>query len=617
MYGYSAYENHVRLLEALQPPALRAVEGLLIHPNNVDLVMKQLEELYGRPDILAREIIEGVIHMPRVSLQREGTELTALSLEINNMVGHLAATSASSRLQDQTLLDQLVAKLPDHRREKWFRHLQDDLYEMGNVARFASWLEGEAAIVRRSHQATQFSLVPRPNGPTYRGVFAIEAKAEPLCQCPICLGNHILAECGQFADFSTDDRWEVVKRKSLCFACLGSGHSSRECRESRRCGIEGCNRRHHRILHEGQISRPEMIDSETNAIVHSGRCLYKYIMVNVQGPKGSQQVLAFIDEGSKTSLIEQKLADELGLMGSKRMINLKWIGGATQKYEGSLLEPKINNFVARGVLTVPELKLPEQELNSMNMADRFPKLRATPFAGYDRASPRILIGLGHSSLTRPQAVIQLDSLYTAIETRLGWIIYGGTEDSSEEDTGEMVDGSGELNERSESLDHGKDSEDRKPKKRRLPSLQIITPLSPVGTPDRAKGRPTTPAIRDNIVYCESKEARRFSSRTLIMKQKQLHTNFQNADTSTRDQPQTERQLGEDCNKPAQRKNVFKEDCKKGRVCLKDQVVSEMLKSENIPQSVWVRKIGDSNNKHDFPVQVAKLTKMDRGEDNVE
>ena len=342
-----------------------------------------------------------------------------------------------------------------------------------------------------------------------------------------------------------------------------------------------------------------MIDSETNAIVHSGRCLYKYIMVNVQGPKGSQQVLAFIDEGSKTSLIEQKLADELGLMGSKRMINLKWIGGATQKYEGSLLEPKINNFVARGVLTVPELKLPEQELNSMNMAVRFPKLRATPFDGYDRASPRILIGLSHSSLTRPQTVIQLDSLYTAIETRLGWIIYGGTEDSSEEDTGEMVDGSGELNERPESLDHGKDSEDRKPKKRRSPSLQI-TPVSPVGIPDKAKGRPTTPAIRDNIVYCESKEARRSSSQTLIMKQKQLHTNFQNADTSSRDQPQTERQLGKDCNKPAQRKNVSKEDYKKGRVCLKDQLVSERLKYENVP----------------LYRPVAKLTKLDLEGDNV-
>ena len=85
-------------------------------------------------------------------------------------------------------------------------------------------------------------------------------------------------------------------------------------------------------------------------------------MVNVRGPKESQEVGAFIDEGSKASLIEQKLGDELGLNGPKRKINLNWIDRAPQSYEGKRLEPEINQFVGRGVLTVPVLKLSEQEL---------------------------------------------------------------------------------------------------------------------------------------------------------------------------------------------------------------------------------------------------------------
>ena len=433
MYGYTHYENHVRLLEALEPPAIRTVEGLLIHPNNVPLVMKQLEELYGRPEVLAKEIIEGVMQMPKVHPHREGTELTAFSLEVNNLVGHLTATSAASRLQDQTLLDKLVSKLPDARREKWFWFLQNNLYEIADVTRFATWLAAEAFVLRRSHEATR-QLTPRVGGNAPPGVFAIQAQIQSEgTGCPVCSETHRIHECLEFVNLNETQRWEIAKENHLCFSCLGRRHSTRECRSSQICGIDGCRHRHNRLLHEREQEHQVAI-AETHTVNGTAPCLYKYIPVTVAGPKGERNVLAFVDEGSKASLMEESLATELGLTGPRRTIDLRWIGGKSQQYRGKEIAPKINQFVGVNTLTVPELQLPKQELNRENWTARFPALSGIPFEGYEQKAPRILLGLNHALLIRPHRIVHIDDHHMALETLLGWTIYGGKTENPEPKT---------------------------------------------------------------------------------------------------------------------------------------------------------------------------------------
>lgn len=51
-YLYSNLQNVMRLTKALKGSAKEHVQSLLINPDNVDLVLKQLQFLYGRPEIL-------------------------------------------------------------------------------------------------------------------------------------------------------------------------------------------------------------------------------------------------------------------------------------------------------------------------------------------------------------------------------------------------------------------------------------------------------------------------------------------------------------------------------------------------------------------------------------
>ena len=53
-YQYSNFENCLRLQTALKGNAKEAVKSLLIHPDNVGMVLQQLMFQYGRPDLLIR-----------------------------------------------------------------------------------------------------------------------------------------------------------------------------------------------------------------------------------------------------------------------------------------------------------------------------------------------------------------------------------------------------------------------------------------------------------------------------------------------------------------------------------------------------------------------------------
>ena len=66
-----------------------------------------------------------------------------------------------------------------------------------------------------------------------------------LCQRP----DHGVWFCKQFHDKGVDDRWQFAKERKLCFRCLATDHRGKDCRKARICGIEGCPRNHHRLLH--------------------------------------------------------------------------------------------------------------------------------------------------------------------------------------------------------------------------------------------------------------------------------------------------------------------------------------------------------------------------------
>ena len=69
-------------------------------------------------------------------------------------------------------------------------------------------------------------------------------------RCSLCSGGcYRLRDCPKFKAMSVDQRDAYCANNRYCFSCLNLGHRLGECRTSRPCGIGGCSRFHHQMLH--------------------------------------------------------------------------------------------------------------------------------------------------------------------------------------------------------------------------------------------------------------------------------------------------------------------------------------------------------------------------------
>ncbi|XP_052871225.1 uncharacterized protein LOC128276805, partial [Anopheles cruzii] len=142
----------------------------------------------------------------------------------------------------------------------------------------------------------------------------------------------------------------------------------------------------------------------------------------------------FVDEGSSFTLVEDGLADELGLEGPSQPLHLQWTGGVTRVEKASrsvtlTVSGKLqgHQYTLAGVKTVRKLDLPEQSLDGKALQAHYPHLRGLPLDTYSNARPRLLIGIGH---LRVGLVLKCRegaaNTPVAVKSRLGWTVCGGT-----------------------------------------------------------------------------------------------------------------------------------------------------------------------------------------------
>ncbi len=73
--------------------------------------------------------------------------------------------------------------------------------------------------------------------------------ANPLpCLCCTVIG-HKLCDCPKFKAYTTEQRWQLAKKKKLCFRCLAGKHQGKNCMSSKICGVGTCEKTHHPLLH--------------------------------------------------------------------------------------------------------------------------------------------------------------------------------------------------------------------------------------------------------------------------------------------------------------------------------------------------------------------------------
>ncbi|XP_062704691.1 uncharacterized protein LOC115265156 [Aedes albopictus] len=432
MCGYSQAENLMRLQKCLRGKALEAVRSNLLLPSSVPKIMQTLETLFGSPERLVQSLLIKVRNVPTPKAERLET-LVNFGLVVQNLVGHLRAANQHAHLNNPTLLQELVDKLPPHLRLDWALYKRNaGQVDLGSFCDYMNAITSAASDVAHF---TDFDGV-RPCGHDKQKkdkAFVNAHVSEPrkLEQqrkkvdtqdrpCYVCQSiSHRIKDCSKFKSLSLGERLKTVETHQLCAGCLVP-HGRWACRSSRTCGIGDCTKQHHPSLHPNQPAATKTTGPESSGAraksdatinVHRGiqsATIFRVIPVVLYGNEAKLSTFAFLDEG-KVARHEK----------DSRLVSLKISG-----------EDSSRSFPLSGVSTVKQLDIPVQTMQYEELASQYPYLSGLPVKSYEEAVPRILIGLDNIKLSLPLKTRGRQiNVPVAAKTRLGWTIFGSIDNA--------------------------------------------------------------------------------------------------------------------------------------------------------------------------------------------
>ncbi len=267
----------------------------------------------------------------------------------------------------------------------------------------------------------------------------------------------------------------MMSKFRLCYHCLGSGHRVASCRfkPDTLCGVRGCKRFHHKLLHPSTKStvfyedrdsdcsdlpdldqinfddlesgsedsgegaeQSEAFHADVFGVARDGAISLQTLVCDIKTESGTRQVVVLLDSGSNSSLIDQDLASKLkaevrdGPIVRKVNYVDRQVEVRSDLVSFELINPDTNYSRAVLAWTVKDLAKRSNVVDWSRTRKKFEHLRDvnfTPLPNPARIS--VLIGADCHDLMRGLETIsgnKPDHPW-AVKTPLGWTCLGPSE----------------------------------------------------------------------------------------------------------------------------------------------------------------------------------------------
>ena len=167
----------------------------------------------------------------------------------------------------------IVSKLLADIKRRWCAHIEtaSHMSKLPNLIELNKWLQEESLVKERKKTAatTQYpensyrekqNSVRSGRDQAKNSTFTNDREIR-FQKCPLDDGDHPLWKSDKFKKLSVTEWSEAMKQADLCFKCLTGGHRARDCKSKLKCGIDGCERNHNRMLHKNPIVTHELNQS--------------------------------------------------------------------------------------------------------------------------------------------------------------------------------------------------------------------------------------------------------------------------------------------------------------------------------------------------------------------
>lgn len=392
--------------------------------------------------------MQAILNLPSVS--KEFTVRNLLD-NVQKRIRALQALNQPVGHWDVFLILIIRQKLNNYLREKWEETVGTT--ELPTFKQLLLFLERRSLIentqnFQKSRDTTKLPLKSNnnqakgymKNTQTCLSTTSDTPAEKPQPSCPVCKNSHYLWSCDKFKELTPQERYDLVKKLSICHNCFNSNHRTRDCRKYT---CRKCRKRHHILLHfdseqstDPHNSKPEMTCQNITTLfnckfLYKSQVILATAIVDILDSKGNYRPCrAILDSCSQCNSITERLANVLGL--NKKEVNIKLKGVAN-------LESSIKYVTSTEIKSrYEDLKLQFSFFVFTNISESMPSLPinrntlripeniflADPNF-HTPADIDILIGAEHFYTLLRNGQIRIPGQSALLqETELGWVFSG-------------------------------------------------------------------------------------------------------------------------------------------------------------------------------------------------
>ena len=372
------------LIQYCTGEAKRSIDDCVVLPpeDGYQRAKKILLTRYGKPHLVARSHIERIVNGPPIKAN-DTKALMELSLDMEKCDITISQIGFESDINNSENLRKIVKRLPMHLRSKWTESACK-IIETGYEPKYKDLLkfvQGRANVANTMYgqdlasdnKNVIYRMKPGKKGDMREKAVTLVTRSDKVSEireygrrvlaCVYCKGEHKLIECPKFKGLDLVSRRSVVQKHRMCFNCLNFKHVAKFCRKPRAYTVQGCNQKHHTLLHEGD-EKVTHTGSVGATIIQStkGKICLRIVPVVVYNGRTQIHTYALLDAGSDVTLCSERLVKRLGIKSVTREFTITTVNQTNERRTGHEVNVEVSSIDRTGKL----------RLNRVWSVDRLP-----------------------------------------------------------------------------------------------------------------------------------------------------------------------------------------------------------------------------------------------------
>ncbi|KAL7296452.1 hypothetical protein TKK_0010017 [Trichogramma kaykai] len=259
--GLTDVERLHYLKTSIKGDAAAAIQGFEVTAQNYEPAWEALLSRYDNHRLLVRNHIEALLALKSMKTE-SATETQRILDELNRHRAPLQSLGRQVNQWDDWFVVLGSRAMDSATRLAW----EEDVNSRDTEGTKAhpTFLQLQDFLLRRS-MTLKASGMDRASNPTDyrrpteaprhhpRNVRSLATTAE--VKCPACQGRHYLGKCETFLRMNVSSRRTLIAKEALCLNCLRGQHRAKDCASPFSC--RSCEGRHHTLIHEEPMRRPE------------------------------------------------------------------------------------------------------------------------------------------------------------------------------------------------------------------------------------------------------------------------------------------------------------------------------------------------------------------------